>query len=232
MKEKEEEKPKFYIRSKPFPRTRGKAGCLPDSAIGETIFVDVTSGQKRDSVNRISFSPMHSGAPYVTQAGKKYLCYEHYWQSKKVHEGCDHADALKWWEKQTKPKRRLPGSRGRKVLHAVEETRYPGKKFGYVESRKAFYLKDYRHKIRNCAVATLAMAKIRKQFQTKNVVITDYDGPRDASGQPTCELVTIELLRQKLHDVSNPFGHGYIVAAELLGIPDSAFVSPSLVAVA
>ena len=224
--------PKVYIRSKPFPRTRGKSGSLPDSAVGDTVSVDVTSGQKRASVNRIAFSPMHIGAPYFTPTGDRFSCYEHYWQSLKVYEGADHAAALQWWKRQTNPKRRLPKTKGARVLHAVDEKRYPGREFGYVDSRKAFYLKDYRQKIRNCPMAKLAVQSIRAKLQTANIVITDYDGPRDVHGEPSCEEVTIELLRQKLHDVSNPFGHGYAVAAEILDIPDGAFTSPPLVVVA
>ena len=34
---------------------------------------------------------------------------------------------------------------------------------------------------------------------------------------------TVELLREKLYDARFPFGHGYIVAAELAGIPLEAY---------
>ena len=65
-----------------------------------------------------------------------------------------------------------------------------------------------------------------KTLQHEHVVITDYDGPRDAHGEPACEEVTLELLREKLHDETRPFGHGYVVAAELLEIPSAAFLVP------
>jgi hypothetical protein len=53
--------------------------------------------------------------------------------------------------------------------------------------------------------------------------VSDFDGPRDADGQPLIEEVTVDLLRDKIEDVAHPFGHGYVVAAKLLGIPAAAY---------
>ena len=222
------DRPRVFIRSKPFPRTAGEAGPLPFAATDAFMKVDVTTGQGKKQLARLAFSPMHveSGLEYVAPTGQRFACYENYWQSLKVHEGRDHAADLEWWRKQTKAHRRRPGTKGVRVLHAADEQRVPGATFKYVESRKFFYVKDYRHKIQKCLQAKRMMECMRKTLQHEHVVITDYDGPRDADGEPACEEVTIDLLRAKLHDETHPFGHGYVVAAELLEIPSAAFLVP------
>jgi hypothetical protein len=50
------------------------------------------------------------------------------------------------------------------------------------------------------------------------MVIYDFDGPRDADGNPECLEVTAELLREKINDISFPFGHGYVVASLIANI--------------
>ena len=51
-----------------------------------------------------------------------------------------------------------------------------------------------------------------------HVGVVDFDGPRSSLHAPEIECVTQLLLEQKIKDLSHPFGHGYVVAAGLLGI--------------
>lgn len=58
----------------------------------------------------------------------------------------------------------------------------------------------------------------------EDVVVFDFDGPRENDGNPTCLEVTEELLRTKLEDPRFPFGHGYIVAGVLAGITPDKYI--------
>ena len=113
------ERPRVFIRSKPFPRTAGAAGPLPFAATDAFMKVDVTTGQGKHQLARAAFSPMHiePGLEYVAPTGERFACYENYWQSLKVHEGRDHAKDLAWWRKAKKAHRRRPGTKGVLVLH-------------------------------------------------------------------------------------------------------------------
>jgi len=51
-----------------------------------------------------------------------------------------------------------------------------------------------------------------------DVVVFDFDGPKDENGEPVCLEITKEMLKEKINDPKHPFGHGYVVAAELGGI--------------
>jgi len=54
-------------------------------------------------------------------------------------------------------------------------------------------------------------------YMGKSVVVYDFDGPRNDDGSNTCLEVNLEMLKNKINDVKFPFGHGYIVAAALMG---------------
>jgi len=58
----------------------------------------------------------------------------------------------------------------------------------------------------------------------QDVVIYDFDGPRDEDGSPVCLEVDVDLLREKINDGTYPFGHGYIIAGILLGIKPEMYV--------
>ena len=92
--------------------------------------------------------------------------------------------------------------------------------FDYLESRKKFYVPDYTAKLNGSALAQEAFAQIENRLAAgDDVVVQDYDGPRDTTGAPLIKEVTVDLLRDKINDVAFPFGHGYVVAAKILGIP-------------
>lgn len=223
---------RVYIRSKTFPRKPGPWGALPfDATETNHVSVDVTTGQARSNADRCAFSPMHvdPSRPYHAPDGVTYVCYEHYWQSLKHFPERDHAKDKKWWQRRgiQKANRKLAKVVPATCLYSADESRFPGQTFQYVASRKAFYVNDYRRKIVECKLAQARTTDLRNALNAgKHVVIADYDGPRDPNGAPECEEVTVELLHDKLHDTAHPFGHGYLVAAEILGIEPAMYSDP------
>jgi hypothetical protein len=211
-----------YIRSK---IKRGVAGQTTPQIVDRPVslptkVVNVTSQQPKLSVFRRAFSPMHVyGDAYVAPDGEAYACYEHYWQSLKHFPGRNHQTDKAWWRRQTQARRRLTGVNPTICLYASDETRYDGELFGYVESRKAFYVPDYSAKLASCALAQRILRYLRSYLDDEcDVIIEDFDGPRCPDGLPQIARVTPALLREKLNDPTMPFGHGYVVAAALLGI--------------
>ena len=180
--------------------------------------VDVTSAQSKGSLYRKGFSPMHveEGRKYAAPDGDDYACFEHWWQARKVYRDVNHKKANQWWRSQMKPKRRYPNSKGKRVLHALDP-RKPGVQMGYVTSRKEIYIPDYLAKIKDTA-GQKALLKVKVELEKGDVVIYDFDGPRNRDNEPLCREVTLELLKEKINDTTHPFGHGYVVAAEVLGV--------------
>ena len=187
---------------------RGKWAERPVDA----CVLNVTSMQKKDNMERRDFSPMSE----VKDGYKGFFCFENYWQSGKVYEGFDRVKFKKWWMKQTKGKRRYPGSKGKKVLHAE----FNEEELDYVQSRKKVYVPEY-FELMN---ATESLKKWKNIVEKgKSVVVYDFDGPRE-NYEPVCKEVTLEFLREKINDTRYPFGHGYIVAAALCGINCSEYL--------
>ena len=207
-----------YIRSKIKRAVAGQTTPKPNSDSYKVV--NVTSQQPKTNAYRIAFSPMHVlGDSYVAPDGEEYACYEHYWQSLKHFPGRDHQADKAWWRNQTEARRRLPRVDPSTCLYASDETRYDGAPHDYVESRKAFYVPDYSAKLAGCALAQSELLLLHNSLMDGcDVVIEDFDGPRSADGLPQIARVTTALLHEKLNDATMPFGHGYVVAAALLGI--------------
>ena len=195
--------------------------------------VDVTSAQAKNSVNRNTFSPMN-GIPYTDpDEGTFAAGFESYWQSLKVIQGLCHPERKQYWKAIDKPKRRDPKMKimqnGRvagykAVLHAKHK-RFPNRELDYVESRKTVYVPDYYNLIKN----TPRFLELKEMVHswgdpTRAIVVYDFDGPKTADGGVTCERVTVEMLRERINDVTHPFGHGYVVAAGLAGILPEEYV--------
>jgi hypothetical protein len=169
--------------------------------------LDVTSAQSRTSENRRDFSPMTHGRGYKT-----FHCFENYWQSGKVIDGVSKAKSDAFWRKLEKPKRRYPGSKGKKVLYAQWGE---GEKMDYITSRLKVYVPEYH----SMMISTeMALAWKERVESGEDVVVYDFDGPRSPDGAPVCLEVTDDLLREKLHNSRFPFGHGFIVAAHIAGL--------------
>jgi len=179
---------------------------------------NVTSAQQKGSALRRDFSPM---TPYPGKF-RNFYNFEAWWQSLKRYTKDDKAvspeEAKKikeWWLKQTSAKRRCAiahPKNGYKVSHAEDEN---GKQFDYKESRKKLYVPEYHAMIQNSE--SLAECK-KAAAEGHDQVFVDFDGPRSEDGEPICEEVTIETLKKYINSTRFPFGHGWVVAAEVAGI--------------
>lgn len=178
--------------------------------------INVTSSQAKKSKYRLAFSPMTQ----IEGGYKGFFCFENYWQSGKRYEGITDIDKqLQWWKNQQKGRRRYPAGKNKKVLHAV----YPGFKqpLTYIDSRKLVYVPEYYKLIKNNQV----LDDIKKEAINKCLVIYDFDGPRNHDKSPSIEKVTLDLLKEKINNPRFPFGHGYIVAASILGYKPKDYMS-------
>lgn len=127
-----------------------------------------------------------------------------------------------WWKKQTTPKRRCTIAHprdGYTVSHAEDDE---GVHHGYIESREKLYVPQYLKLMKDRE----ALAKCKKlRDEGKDLVFMDFDGPKDADGKHTCVEVTVETLRKCMQDTRFPFGHGFVVAAEVAGIDHRLYTS-------
>jgi hypothetical protein len=175
--------------------------------------LDVTSAQGKASATRRDFSPMSP----IPGRYKEFYCFENYWQSGKIFEGFDEKKIQKhvgWWKNLEEGKRRYPGSKDWKVLHSD----YDGKIRDYVTSRKEVYVPEYYELMKD----TPSFQKMKALVESgKDVVVYDFDGPRQPNGDNDILEVSLDMLKEKINAPRFPFGHGYVVAAALAGInPD------------
>jgi hypothetical protein len=190
---------------------RGDWADLPPGATR----VNVTSMQGLKHPHRADFSPM----ALTNGTYEGYACFENWWQSGKRYvdsEGQPIPEQLesriaKWWRKQTKGKRRCPLAKGLTVSHAE----WNGRKYAYIESRKEVYVPKYEDMV--CGTRSLAQCTMAR-LKGIDQAVYDFDGPRNPNGTPTCEEVSVEMLRKYINDPKYPFGHGFVVAALLCGI--------------
>ena len=196
---------RVFIGSK---KMRGPWASRPDGA----LTVDVTSAQRKDSPYRKDFSPMHL-APY-----EGFACFENYWQGHKVYEGIAEQQSLAWWRALVVPKRRYPAGKGKRVLHS----NFGGILRNYLQSRKEIYVPLYHAMMVETPSFTQLKARVE---EGQDVVIMDFDGPKGPQGELLCEAVTLDLLQSKINDEQFPFGHGYVIAAALAGIPVDQFTA-------
>lgn len=199
---------KVYIASM---NMRGKWATPPDGAIK----VNVTSTHAKTSKYRLAFSPMTP----IEGGYKGYWNFESYWQSGKVFEGIPLEKSNKWWRELKEAKRRYPNSKGKKVLYSIFDGNH--EKYDYVESRKKVYVPEYYNLIKDNKV----LEDLRKKVEDgKDLVIYDFDGPREENGEVSCRKLSIELLKEKINITRHPFGHGYVVAASILGIEPAEYI--------
>ncbi len=199
-------KGKIYIASM---NIRGNWASRPPNV----IVVNVTSAQSKTSPNRRDFSPMTP----VDGTYKGFWNFEHYWQSGKKIEGIDHKINRRWWFQQTTPHRRYPNSKGKHVEYAD----WGNGPLQYIESRKKVYVPEYYELIHDRPMVKHWIDKINSG---QDVIVYDFDGPRDDDGYPICLEITKELLIEKINDEQYPFGHVYIVAGLFAGIHYSEYV--------
>lgn len=212
--------------------------------------INVTSGsQNKAGIHRIkTLSPMFLGPinkeiwPMI--GDDVCLLFENYWQYSKAFLDMGQLDpdtpegnlTPKWykWRKKgfarTKGDRHPQGTKTKEVMYVDEKGRnwyryrtavtgqFAGKRMGYIESRKSVYVPLY-YRLISDKPAFLALKEAVRRGQ--NVQILDYDAP------PVTTEVTLDLLRKSVNETSpggKPFGHGYVIAAALLGVKPSDFV--------
>lgn len=202
----EVKKGKVYIASM---NLRGSRAVKLDNT---SLNLNVTSAQAKLSLDRRDFSPMTP----IEGGYKGYWNFESRWQSGKIFEGIDENVSKTWWKSQITPKRRYPKGKGKKILCARFEGYEDRGDMDYVTSRKEVYCKEYYELIKN-RERVLFWKKMLDEG--KSITIYDFDGPRNKDNSVTCLELSEELLKEKINDVSVPFGHCYIVGMLLYNIP-------------
>ena len=142
--------------------------------------------------------------------------FEAWYQSGKVFKGVDERKSKAWWLALKTPKRSNPSFKGKKVLYCD----WGNGPLNYMESRVQVYVPEYHAHMASTDMAAHWLERVQRG---ENVVVYDFDGPRLPDGTPTYAKVTPDLLREKLYDERHPFGHGYVVAAHLAGIPVASY---------
>ncbi|AYV79949.1 MAG: hypothetical protein Gaeavirus3_3 [Gaeavirus sp.] len=191
-------------------------GCWAVPPNQDIIKLNVTSAQSKSSKNRRDFSPM----TMIKDSYKGFLNFESYWQSGKVYDRIDHKLTKEWWRLLTEPKRRYPNSKNNKILYAQFDD-YPNEHMDYLASRKKIYVPEYFDLMKNTEMAQFYKKLVE---QGTDVIVYDFDGPRCEDGSVTYMEANVKNLKTKLNDLSNPFGHGYIVAGWLKGIYPSQYI--------
>ena len=189
---------------------RGIRAPLPHPNIK---ILNVTSAQATDKPERTELSPMSA----VIGKYKGYFCFENYWQAGKIIEGIDRQTQLKWWKSQKSGKRRYPNSKGKRILYSE----FDGIQRDYITSRKEIYVPLYYDLVKQKHV----LAKWRKILEQYDIIVYDFDGPRNDNNEPITLEVTTEMLQEKINDPLHPFGHGYVVAGILANIHPAQYIA-------
>jgi hypothetical protein len=205
MSEVKVKKGKVYIASMNLRGVRA-VKLNPDS-----LNLNVTSAQRKLSLDRRDFSPMTpiEGGYYG------YWNFESRWQSGKIFEGIDEKVSKAWWKAQLVAKRRYPKGKGKRVLCARFEGYEDKGDMDYVTSRKEVYCKEYYEMIKD-RERTLYWKKLLEEGE--DITIYDFDGPRNEDKSVTCLELSEEMLKEKVKDLSVPFGHCYVVGMALCGM--------------
>lgn len=200
---------KVYVASM---NMRGK---WAEPTIDNYIKVNVTSAQAKKSRYRLDFSPMQE----IVGGYKGYWNFESYWQSGKVFEDIPIETTKKWWKELKQAKRRYPNSKGKKVLYSLFDGN--SEKMNYITSRKKIYVPEYYNLIKDRKTILELKSKLK---DGTNIIIYDFDGPRDTNGQVQCIELSSDLLKEKINDNKFSFGHGYIVGATISDINPDLYI--------
>lgn len=220
--------PTTTTRGRVFVASMNMRGKRAPPGSPSSLKLNVTSAQPHSSPYRAAFSPMTAvpngfNPTDSTDSTDKFHCFENWWQSLKVIEGVDKDKSDEWWRKQTAPHRRFPNSKDKKKLYCLLN----GKQYNYVDSRKHIYVPFYHDYILSRKISQDSLQFFKDQLDAGNdVTVYDFDGPRITNGPDkgiTCQELSDDLLQQKILDTSHPFGHCYVVAAELANIPLNRF---------
>lgn len=220
---------------------RGVVGSK-DPIIENTRNVNVTSG----SMNKVKglqvkeLSPMNIG-PVIEReifgtGNLEAINFENYWQYGKIFAELRHLDendeVTGEWKKfrsygyaKVKGDRHPKGTRSNVVkyvsngknfwkYHTAISSQYMGVRCDYIYSRKAIYAPVYGALIQKTQVFKELMCLVESG---ENVQILDIDVLLGS------HFITVDFLKERINDPSTPFGHGYVVAGLLAGIPPSMY---------
>ena len=216
---------------------RGLARPKPDTD-EKFLSLNVTSAQATENEDRRDFSPMTE----IPGGYRGFWNFEHFWQSGKVHTGFDDNYIKSVWKSLKEPTRYFPISEIKKYckknkiaiptkdseireffMKKLTHSSWDGfdEKMDWVTSRKKVYAPLYFEYMKDKPSA-LKWKKLREDG--KNIVVYDFDGPKDKDGNGICLEVTLETLREQINNTRFSFGHGYIVAGWLLGIRPEEYI--------
>ena len=218
---------------------RGIKRPVPDTD-ESFLTLNVTSSQATNSKERRDFSPMTE----IPGGSHGFWNFEHFWQSGKVFRGFSDKYVKSVWKSLKEPTRYFPLTEIKKyckknqmlcpsdateirafmnksILYSKWDDVHPTEHMDWVTSRKKVYAPLYFEYMKDKPSA-LKWKKYREDGN--NIVVYDFDGPKDTDENGICIEVTLETLRKQINCKRFSFGHGYIVAAWLLGIRPEEYI--------
>lgn len=178
--------------------------------------------------------------------------FENFWQYSKVYKELDHIDksgnvTQKWKTFRDKGFRKNKGDRhadgtkskeviGKCMMYGRECNKYAyykpqfsvyydesGEqiKYDYVDARKYVYIPTYAALVKETQFFKNLKQKVDNGFV---VNIVDYDGPKGPGDSLLTVKIDIDTLKERVNDPSQPFGHGYVIAALLVGIEPYMYI--------
>jgi len=206
------------------------------------VRIDVTSGsgKKLGEHKATTLSPLYLPGPPVKK-GARAITFENDWQFRKAYPQLKHVDAKTnkptptYWKWRTEGFQKLKKDKGIRTPTQVSAFRSKQRKAGlsdeckpaysltddgrqldYVAARKELYAPVYAQLIKDLPF----VAEMQKLLDAgKDLLLIDLDGP-DLEEYPSGQLIDEDVLRSAINDTrkGRKFGHGYVVAAVLLGL--------------
>ena len=223
---------------------RGSRGAFP--AMEGFTRVDVSSGSMFFLPGRIpakSLSPLLLEPVTPYEDGEvQPIRFENLWQYTKVYPQLGHWDNSKnepsdsWYAWRDAGFQKVNNGKGIRTPPEVATLKkkksatwaprcawWKGKELDYLSARKQIYIPEYIHEIRRWRKEN-AMDTLHDMIKDgMNVLLIEHDGPELSKfpegfifDKPSQEVV--DFFVHAIHDTSKPFGHGYIIAAELVGV--------------
>ena len=164
------------------------------------------------------FSKIYEKVPYSKQYKSQYdrtVIWEHPEEIHVTKEGYPTNEYWNWRNKgfnNPEPVRYPVGRKDRsKCLASLYWNGTSWEYIGYLDGRKKIYWPNYY----NAVIKQPDFYKLKDMLnQGKNLLIVEVDGPKDMK----TILIDREVLKDKLYNLNDAFGHGYCLAASLLDI--------------
>lgn len=218
----------IWVGSRP---GRGSKYAYPEQP--NTIRIDVSSGsmKKINGLSMKNLSPLFLG-PVYDPDGNEYVTFENLWQYNKVYPQLGHWDPInkkpteKWYSWREKGMTKLKGGKGIRTPDEVSKLKKSGsvkpigawweingdyQLLGYIPARKQIYVPKYIEAIEQ----TEEYQELKKLADNGNgLLIIELDGP-PLSEFPNGIRATKRNIDAALNDERYPYGHGYVIAAQL-----------------